>query len=203
MNTNLPHHDLPTDVDATEATEDAQTVLIPIIEDYGPHQKTLYLGNLTAAEDAAALLAANITESLNVSINIFPLPLVLPDGTNIRRTQIGMIDGPGNSPWLLASAVMALEGMMHGYIAGKPHYPQHHCGNILLHCRGGRSRSVTVLALWLATFCPERFASFEAAIAFLRQLRPLPLGYPLPGMMALADAVITNQMIPRQTQQTR
>nr|WP_319514719.1 dual specificity protein phosphatase [uncultured Cohaesibacter sp.] len=189
-------HGLPTDVDAAEAMEDAQPLLIPIIENFGPHSKTLYLGNLPAAEDAHALQRANITESLNVSINIFPQDLTLDDGTEIRRYQIGMIDGPGNSPHLLAASVMTLQGLMHGYIEGKPHYPQHHCGNILIHCRGGRSRSVTVLALWMAAFCPDQFASFKDALDHIRSIRVLPQSYPLPGMMALADDVLSNGLLP-------
>ncbi|WP_319532293.1 protein phosphatase [uncultured Cohaesibacter sp.] len=196
MKTNKPRHGLPTDVDAVEAVEDAQIVLLPVIEGFGPYKKTLYLGNLTAAEDAGALKAANITESFNVSINIFPQDLALDDGTEIRRYQIGMIDGPGNSPYLLAGAVMTLQGLLHGYIKGKPHYPPHRCGNILVHCRGGRSRSVTVLALWMAAFCPERFASYEAALEHIRQLRDLPQTYPLPDMMALADHVISEKLLP-------
>lgn len=196
MKSKTPRHGLPVDVDASEAMEDAQCLLIPIVENFGPHRKTLYLGNLPAAEDADALLNANITESLNVSINIFPQDLALSDGTKVRRYQIGMIDGPGNSPHLLAAAVMTLQGLMHGYIEGKPHYPQHHCGNILIHCRGGRSRSVTVLALWMAAYCPEQFASFKDALDHIRIIRTLPQSYPLPGMMALAEEVISAGIIP-------
>ena len=196
MTNKKSRHGLPTDVDATEAREDAQPLLLPVVEDFGPHKKTLFLGNLPAAEDPDALLAQNITECLNVSINIFPQDLTLADGTEIRRYQIGMIDGPGNSPHLLAASVMTLQGLMQGYIKGKPHYPPHHCGNILIHCRGGRSRSVTVLALWMAAFCPDRFASFIDALTFIRYARNLPQTYPLPGMMALANDVISRQMIP-------
>lgn len=190
-----PRHGLPTDSPLTEAQEDSIPFLLPVTRDFGPHRKTLYLGNLAAAEDAASLDAAGITETLNVSINIFPGPLALKDGTQIRRYQIGLIDGAGNDPHLLAAAVLTLEGLMNGYVPAKPHYPQHRKGNILIHCRGGRSRSVTVLALWLARQLPQQFTNFDAAVAFLRQLRGLSHTHPLPPMLQLAAAAQARGLI--------
>ncbi|AQZ51653.1 dual specificity protein phosphatase family protein [Martelella mediterranea] len=180
---------VPDHVPENEAREDDRPLLFPVIDGVGPHAKTLFLGNLAAAEDPDCLLDAGITETLNVSINMFPGPLLLPDGTHIRRYQIGMIDGDGNDPHLLAAGVFTIEGLMRGYVPSKPHYPSHRKGNILVHCRGGRSRSVALIALWLSTFARDRFASFESALAHLRQLRELDESYPLPPMLALAEEV--------------
>ena len=180
---------VPDHVPEGEAREDDRPLLFPVIEGVGPHAKTLFLGNLATAEDPDCLLDAGITETLNVSINMFPGPLTLSDGTHIRRYQIGMIDGDGNDPHLLAAAVFTIEGLMRGYVPAKPHYPKHRKGNILIHCRGGRSRSVALIALWLSTFARDRFASFESALAHLRQLRGLDETYPLPPMLALAEEV--------------
>ena len=180
---------VPDHVPEGEEREDGPPLLFPVIEDFGPHAKTLFLGNLAAAEDRECLLAAGITETLNVSINMFPGPMLLPDGTHIRRYQIGMIDGDGNDPHLMEAAVFTIEGLMRGYVPSKPHYPKHRKGNILVHCRGGRSRSVALIALWLFTFARDRFASFESALAHLRQLRGLDETYPLPPMLALAEVV--------------
>ena len=180
---------VPERVPEGEEREDGLPLLFPVIEGFGPHEKTLFLGNLAAAEDPDCLLQAGITETLNVSINMSPGPLLLPDGTHVRRYQIGMIDGDGNDPHLLAAAVFTIEGLMRGYVPAKPHYPKHRKGNILVHCRGGRSRSVALIALWLSTFARDRFAGFEAALAHLRQLRGLDETYPLPPMLALAEEV--------------
>lgn len=186
---------MPDHVPETEAREDIRPLLYPVIENFGPHGKTLYLGNLAAAEDPACLLQAGITETLNVSINMFPGPLMLADGVHVRRYQTGMIDGAGNSPHLMAAAVHTVEGLMRGYVPAKPHYPAHSKGNVLVHCRGGRSRSVTVIALWLSAFVGERFDGFEAALRYLRALRGLEDNYPLPPMLALAEEVRIGQLL--------
>ncbi|WP_180901889.1 dual specificity protein phosphatase family protein [Martelella soudanensis] len=186
---------VPDHVPEGEAREDDRPLLFPVIEDFGPQGKTLFLGNLAAAEDPDCLLQAGITETLNVSINMFPGPLLLSDGTHVRRYQIGMIDGTGNDPHLLAASVFTVEGLMRGYVPSKPHYPSHRKGNVLVHCRGGRSRSVTLIALWLSAFAPERFASFETALAHLRRLRGLDDSYPLQPMLALADEVRSRNLL--------
>ena len=186
---------VPDHVPVSEAREDDRPLLFPVIENVGPYEKTLFLGNLAAAEDPACLLDAGITETLNVSINLFPGPLELADGTHIRRYQIGMIDGAGNDPHLMAAAVYTVEGLMRGYVPAKPHYPKHREGHILVHCRGGRSRSVTLIALWLSRFVHDRFSSFDDALAHLRDLRGLEENYPLPPMLALAQEVRSRNLL--------
>lgn len=183
-------HGLPTSVPRSEACEDATPLLIPVTEGAGPGLDRLYLGNLSAAEDAAALTAEGITSTLNLAMNVFPGPLALPDGTQLRRYQIGMVDGPGNAPDLLAAAVHLIDGLAAAYTAGKPHYPAHRRGSLLVHCRGGRSRSVTLLALWLHLRQPTAFPELDAALAHLRRLRGLDTDYPLPPMIALARQVV-------------
>ncbi|MDJ0930552.1 hypothetical protein [Breoghania sp.] len=88
---------LPAFVPKAEAREDVRPLLIPVAEDIGPGLDRLWLGNLTAAEDADALMKVGITASLNLAMNIFPGPLAFADGTEMRRYQIGMRDGPGNA----------------------------------------------------------------------------------------------------------
>ncbi|SMD09176.1 hypothetical protein SAMN06295998_12923 [Primorskyibacter flagellatus] len=173
-------------VPAEEAQEDANPLLIPVATGIGPGLDALWLGNLTAAEDASALYEAGITASLNLAVNIFPSPLSLPDGTHVRRYQIGMLDGVGNAPQTLAAAVLLVDGLNTSYTKGKPHYPSHRNGGLLVHCRGGRSRSVTVLALWLHSRFTSEHPSLDAALARLRSLRGLTETYPLPPMIALA-----------------
>ncbi|WP_176084577.1 dual specificity protein phosphatase [Martelella sp. HB161492] len=180
---------MPDQVPESEAREDDRPLLFPVVQQVGPHGKTLYLGNLAAAENADCLFDAGITETLNVSINMFVLPLMLKDGVHIRRHQIGMIDGAGNNAYLMAAAVYLIEALMRGYVPAKPHYPKHRPGHILVHCRGGRSRSVALIALWLSRFMTADFADFEIALGYLRRLRGLDDSYPLAPMLALADEV--------------
>ncbi|HBM59203.1 MAG TPA: protein phosphatase [Citreicella sp.] len=179
-------HALPPDSTAEEASEDARPLLWPVDAAPGPGLSGLWLGNLAAAEEAQALQGAGITTTLNLAMNLNPGPLALPQGGHVRRHQIGLLDGPGNAPQLLAAAVLLIDGLASCYTPPKPHYPPHQPGGLLVHCRGGRSRSVTVLALWLHLRRGAQFPTLEAALAHLRQLRALPDSYPLPPMLALA-----------------
>ncbi len=178
-------------VPAEEMQDDASPLLIPVFTSSRSGSRseanTLWLGNLTAAEDASALFEAGITSSLNLAINIFPSPLTLQDGTHVRRYQIGMLDGDGNSAQTLAAAVLLVDGLHANYTQGKPHYPSHKNGGLLVHCRGGRSRSVAVLALWLHLRFSSEYPNLDAALNHLRTLRGLSQTYPLPAMVALAQ----------------
>lgn len=197
MSLGYEHQNMSSSVPAEETQEDASPLLIPAMTGIGPGVDTVWLGNLTAAEDACALQKAGITASLNLAVNIFPLPLALPDGTHVRRYQIGMLDGEGNAPQTLAAAVMLLDGLVASYTKGKPHYPPHRHGGLLVHCRGGRSRSVTVLAIWLHLRCTAEYPNLEAAIAHLRSLRGLSETYPLPPMIALAREALAFISVPK------
>ncbi|NDW00472.1 dual specificity protein phosphatase family protein [Salipiger sp. PrR002] len=193
----MSRHHLPTAVPEAEAAEDNRPLLWRVEEDIGPGLDALWLGNLPAAEDGAALQSAGISASLNLAMNIFPGPLQRPDGLHLRRYQIGMLDGPGNAPEMLAAAVSLIDGLAAVYTQGKPHYPAHAKGGLLVHCRGGRSRSVTVLALWLHLRRPGAYPTFDDALCRLRKLRGLDATYPLPPMLALAQEVLNRGLCAR------
>ena len=197
MTLTATRHALPPSVPQEEAREDVRPLLIPVADDVGPGIDRFWLGNLTVAEDPQALAGAGITASLNLAMNIFPAPLKLPDGTEMRRYQIGLLDGPGNAPQTLAAAVMLIDGLARLYTRGKPHYPAHRPGGLLVHCRGGRSRSVTALALWLHWRRREKYPSLSSALGHLRQLRGLADTHPLPPMIALAADVVAQGLLPR------
>ncbi|MBU2961250.1 dual specificity protein phosphatase family protein [Citreicella sp. C3M06] len=188
-------HFLPSNTPALERAEDETPLLFAVPDTQTPGLSALWLGNLTAAEDAPALAQAGITGSVNLAMNIFPGPLILPDGTHMRRYQIGMIDGPGNAPQTLAAAVMLIDGLAQCYTAGKPHYPGHRRGGLLVHCRGGRSRSVGVLALWLHWRQRARYPSLDSALDAMRALRGQDDSYPLPPMIALAREVLAQGLL--------
>lgn len=174
----------------SEEEEDRLPVLLPVIEATGSRGARLYLGNRVAADDANLLLAHDITSTMNLAVNTELLPLMLPDGTHVRRTHIGLIDGPGNAPQHLLAAVMAIAGIVEQASPGKSHYPPHRAGNILVHCRGGRSRSVTVIALYLLLFHGERFPRLEDTLGHLRQIRGLDETQPQKAMVALAQRLL-------------
>lgn len=182
---------------AQEAEEDRSPVLVEVLDGVGPHDAVLFIGNRVAAENPALLLEHGVTATMNVAVNIEPGPLVLPDGTTVRRTQIGLIDGHGNVAHHLLAAVLALDGMIGQESPGKAHYPPHRRGNVLVHCRGGRSRSATVLALYLHLSMPDRFATFEDAVDHVRLRRGLGTDQPQPAMMELARAVLARPAVHR------
>jgi hypothetical protein len=163
------------------ADEDREPVLIGVAE-------RLFLGNQTAAESAPLLGRHGITQTLNLAVNIDSTPLTLADGTVVRRAKVGLIDGPGNDPLHLVAAVLSVAGMLAQVAPGKPSYPDHRPGGLLVHCRGGRSRSIATLALFLAWRQPEAYADLAAALDRLSALRGLGPEQPHRAMRELAAA---------------
>jgi myo-inositol-1(or 4)-monophosphatase len=77
----------------------------------------------------------------------------------------------------------------------KPSYRNQQRGNVLVHCRGGRSRSVIVVALFLHLEYPQIYPKLEDAIAKVRTKRKLHpnewFEAPKPELIALAEHAIT------------
>lgn len=175
-----------------EVAENTTPIAMPVhevIHDSG-RRSLLYVGNLAAACDPETLLALDITSTLNVSVNIIVPPLQLADGTHVRRANVGLIDGSGNLPSHLGAAVLALHGLLTQASPGKPNYPTHRYGNVLVNCRGGRSRSVTVLALYMHLTAPEQWSTLQSAVDHIRAIRGNAPHYPLPPMIAMAEQLI-------------
>lgn len=157
----------------------------------------LYVGNQTAACDAETLLALNVTSTLNVSLNIAIPPLQLSDGIHVRRGNVGLIDGTGNPASYLAAAVLTLHGLLTQDSPGKPYYPAHRYGNVLVNCRGGRSRSVTVLALYMHLTANEQWPTLQSAIDHIRTLRGNAAHYPLQPMIDMAERLVEHGALAR------
>ncbi|MDD7911646.1 MULTISPECIES: dual specificity protein phosphatase family protein [Pseudovibrio] len=173
-----------------EKKEDLTPVAIPVYHLKGYPAISLFIGNKVAASDPELLMREGITSTMNFAVNVEMLPLTLPNGVAVRRTHIGLIDGNGNTAHHLLSGVFALAGVIGQASPGKDHYPPHRQGNVLIHCRGGRSRSATVLALYLHLCQASEFPSFEVALEHVRACRGLDQTYPLRPMIDLAHTAL-------------
>jgi myo-inositol-1(or 4)-monophosphatase len=174
----------------TEEEEDRLPVLLPVLADIDAAGRTLFIGNAVAANDAILLLRNGITSTMNLAVNIEMPPLALDDGSVVRRTHIGLIDGPGNIAHHLLGAVLVLHGIINQQSPGKAYYPPHRAGNVLVHCRGGRSRSAGTIALYLHLARPEHFPAFEDALLHVRSCRGLDETQPQPAMLDLCRQAV-------------
>ncbi len=172
----------------------------------GKRSVDLYVGDKFGAGDIELLRAHDITSVLNTSVNLdinyvgeaidsHPGGNVLIFGhAPIRVAKVGMIDGPGNLPSLLLAACHTVEGLLHQDSPTKASHPTHKPGNLLVHCRAGRSRSVIVAALYLHGKDPEKWPSFEQTLDYVREQRGMALEEweraPTPAMMELAHSIL-------------
>ncbi|WP_429811927.1 dual specificity protein phosphatase family protein [Ensifer sp. B1-9] len=92
----------------------------------------------------------------------------------IRYYKVGLIDGDGNPETQMLAAHYILRAALEQVLPEKPSYPRRERGAVLVNCRGGRSRSVAVVSLFLHLTLPEEFPTLEAAISFVRDKRGLP-----------------------------
>ncbi len=169
---------------AIEAPVHARPAISLIAEDLPPHGAKIYIGDTDAARDVALLrqhgIATVINCAVNLDINYVGEPAhpatetMLAAGTGpVRIYKLGLIDGPGNPATMLLAGYYMMSGAMRQEFPDKPSYPRRERGNILVHCRGGRSRSVALVALYLHVELPGRFPTVDAAIAHIRQHREL------------------------------
>ncbi len=152
----------------------------------GADKVSLFVGDQIGASDDNLLRQHKIMNVLNCAVNcdinyVDETLDLTPDGTNrvfgyapVRTAKIGMIDGEGNDPMLMFAAVHMLHGMLHQTFPEKKSYPLRQPGNVLVHCRGGRSRSVAVAALYLNHMFPERWSSLDDLIDEIRHKRGIP-----------------------------
>ena len=160
--------------------------LTHLADGIGIDKVSLFVGDQIGASDDNLLRQHKIMNVLNCAVNcdinyVDETLDLTPDGTNrvfgyapVRTAKIGMIDGEGNDPMLMFAAVHMLHGMLHQTFPEKKSYPLRQPGNLLVHCRGGRSRSVAVAALYLNHMFPERWPSLDDLIDEIRHKRGIP-----------------------------
>ena len=179
--------------------------LTHLADGIGVDKVSLFIGDQIAASDDNLLRQHKIINVLNCAVNcdinyVDKTLDLTPGGINrvfgyapIRTAKIGMIDGDGNDPILMFAAVHMLHGMLHQTFPEKKSYPVRQAGNVLVHCRGGRSRSVAVAALYLNHMFPVRCPSLEDLIDEIRHKWGIPLKefdrVPTPGIRRNTEQV--------------
>jgi hypothetical protein len=151
-----------------------------IIEDLPPFGIKLFVGDANAASDKALLETNDIAIVVNCAVNldidytagVGASEIAAPHGP-VRNYKLGLIDDAGNPDTMLLAGYFLLDGALHQKLPDRYTYPHRRHGNVLLHCRGGRSRSVILAALYIHIQMTDRFPTLEAAIDHLRVTREL------------------------------
>jgi dual specificity phosphatase 3 len=144
----------------------------------------LYIGGSDAAADMALLDERNIKAVLNCAVNLdidlvkhpkqdVAAHLATHGSGHLRYYKLGLIDGAGNPDMMMLAGYHLLRSILDQELPDKPSYPLREKGNVLVNCRGGRSRSVALVSLFLHLELPEQYPTLEAAIAHVRQRREL------------------------------
>lgn len=154
-----------------------------VAEDVGSYGIDIYVGGMEGASDLSLLRAHGITTVVNCAVNLdinwVSAPLSAADQPiaygfgDVRYHKLGLIDGAGNPETMVLAGYFLLKGAIEQRLPEKPNYPRREYGNVLVNCRGGRSRSVMLVSLFLACAEPGRFASLDAALAHVRARREL------------------------------
>lgn len=146
----------------------------------------LYVGGREGASNLSLLREHGITTVLNTAVNLdFNYVETPADGPHesrvdygaapVRYYKLGIIDGPGNPETMTLAGYYQLKGALDQILPEKASYPMRDRGNILVNCRAGRSRSVTLVALFLHLHIPEEFPTLDDALNLVRikrELRP-------------------------------
>ena len=152
----------------------------------GPDGVSLFIGDTDGARDLALLEAKGITTVVNCAVNLDLNYVQTPSkpasaeqcaaGSGpVRYYKIGLIDGPGNPASMLMAGYYILDGALRQIMPDKPSYPHKKRGNVLVNCRGGRSRSVALGAVYLHCQQPELHPTLDHALDHVRikrELRP-------------------------------
>ena len=142
----------------------------------------IFVGDKRAISDPALLAENGIKMVLNCAVNLDvdiveapdPSAEALPWGRGyVRYYKLGLVDGPGNPMPMILAGYYQLAGLIEQQFPDKPSYPMRERGNVLVNCRAGRSRSVTLVGLYLHLQMPERFPTLAEAIDFVAAKRGL------------------------------
>ena len=158
----------------------------------------LFVGTRQAASDLALLAEYGVKTVMNCAINLDINYVSDPAEDSgelmfgrapLRYHKIGLIDGPGNPSQMILAGYLQLKSLITQTMPDKENYPSKDPGHILINCRGGRSRSVIIGALFLHLEFPDQYFNLNSAIEHVRHSRQLdPLEHPASPKPALVDA---------------
>ncbi len=179
-----------------------------IAEDFPGWGMDIYIGGSSGVSDAALLAQHDIGIVINCAVNLDIDWVNVPESPEtahllahgagpVRYYKLGLIDGEGNAPEMLHAGYQLMRAALLQQIPDKASYRNRKRGNILVNCRGGRSRSVALVALFMHLECPERFPTLDAALALIRDKRQLHpdewFETPKPSLTRLAEQAIAYQ----------
>lgn len=197
---------------AATATLEGKRYLRPpvslIVEDFPGWGVDIYIGDSSGVSDVALLAAHDIGVVINCAVNLDidwvtvpesgATPPLLTFGSGpVRYYKLGLVDGDGNAPEMLHAGYQLMRSALLQQIPEKASYRNRKRGNILVNCRGGRSRSVALVALFMHLECPSRFPTLDDAIALIRDKRQLHpdewFETPKPSLIRLAEHAILRE----------
>jgi len=155
-----------------------------IAENMGPDRVSLFISGTEGARDIAKLKELGITTVVNCALNLdinyadtltheAELGKAAAGYGPIKAYKVGLIDGPGNPSDMLLGAYFILESALDQTLPVRASYPNRARGNVLVHCRAGRSRSVALAALYLHLNKPDIYPDLSDAISHVRTAREL------------------------------
>ena len=160
----------------------ARPAISLIAEGLGPHDAALYIGGSDGASDRGLLRRHGITTVVNCAVNL-DINLVRAEAAeegrhavgygDIRYYKLGLIDGEGSPDTMMLGAYYILDGALRQTMPQRETYPFSDGGNVLVNCRGGRSRSVSLVALFLHKQQPHIYPTLDDALAVVRTKREL------------------------------
>lgn len=155
-----------------------------IAEGLGPDGVSLFISGTEGARDINALHEHGITTVINCAVNLdinYADTLTHTESPGkcgagnaaVRTYKVGLVDGGGNPIDMMLGAYFILESSLIQTLPERASYPNRKRGNVLVHCRGGRSRSVALVALFLHRQKPELFPTLDDSISHVRVAREL------------------------------
>lgn len=147
---------------------------ISVIEHLPQWGVDMFVGDSRALADPQILADHGVTTVVNCAVNLDVN--IVPHGAGhapFRYYKIGLIDGNGNPPDQMIGAYYILRAALDQIMPDRPTYPNRARGNVMVNCRGGRSRSVTLVGLFLHLELPQLYPTIDAAIDLIRDRREL------------------------------
>ncbi|MDF0598513.1 dual specificity protein phosphatase family protein [Psychromarinibacter halotolerans] len=149
-----------------------------------PYGVALYIGGREGMSNPDLLQKHGITTVVNCAVNLdvnlvtSPDPEMSDDGLTYgfgayRYYKLGLVDGGGNAETMMLAGYYQLLGALSQILPERASYPLRERGNVLVNCRGGRSRSVALVALLLHKQMPDRYPTLDAALDHVRTRREL------------------------------